>query len=111
MNYYILLEEWSSGVRKFKDEERKLINTTQSGGRERTNTYNDGRAAEDVALYVLDYIRHTKLRQYNLFTQKRGEEFERMLEQSEQRGHSAETVRRFIEDDERWKTTLELADQ
>ena len=94
MNYYLLLEDWSSMVRKFKDEE--------SG---------DRRASEDVALYVLDYIRYTRLRQYNLFTQKRGEEFERMVEQAEQRGHSVEALRRFIEDDDRWAKTLELADE
>lgn len=94
MNYYLLLDEWSSMVRKFKDEET-----------------GDRREAEYVALYVLDYIRYTRLRQYNLFTQKRGEEFERMLEQGEQRGHSVDAMRRFIEDDERWAKTLELAEQ
>lgn len=81
-------------VRKFKDEEP-----------------GDRRAAEDLALYVLDYIRYTRFRQYNLFTQKRGEEFERMVEQAEGRGHSVESLRRFMEDDERWSKTLELADE
>jgi len=81
-------------VRKFKDEEP-----------------GDRRAAEDLALYVLDYIRYTRFRQYNLFTQKRGEEFERMVEQAEERGHSVESLRRFMEDDERWSKTLELADE
>lgn len=94
MNYYLLQEHWSSIVRKFKDEERE-----------------DRRKAEEIALFVLDYIRYTRLRQYNLFTQKRGEEFERMIEQAEQKGYSEEAVRRFMEDDERWQTTLEFADQ
>jgi hypothetical protein len=94
MNYYILLEEWSSGVRKFKDEER-----------------GDTKTAEEVALFVLDYIRYTRFRQYNLFTQKRGEEFERMIEQAEKKELPVEMLRRFIEEDGRWKTTLELADQ
>jgi hypothetical protein len=94
MNYYLLQEHWSSIVRKFKDEERE-----------------DRRNAEDAAMFVLDYIRYTKLRQYNMFTQKRGEEFERMIEQAEQKGYSAELLRRFMEDDERWQTTLEFADQ
>lgn len=111
MEYYILLEHWSSLVRRFKDEERKISDTTQRGGGERTNTYDDSRAAEEVALFVLDYIRYTRFRQYNLFAQKRGEEFERMVDQAEQREHSVEALRRFIEDDDRWKTTLELADQ
>ena len=94
MEYYILLEHWSSLVRKFKDEERE-----------------DTKTAEDVALFVLDYIRYTRFRQYNLFTQKRGEEFERMVDQLEKKELPVEMLRRFIEDDERWKTTLELAEQ
>ena len=94
MNYYILLEDWSSKVRKFKDEERE-----------------DTKTAEEVALFVLDYIRYTRLRQYNLFTQKRGEEFERMVEQAQGKELPVDMLRRFIEDDERWKTTLELAEE
>lgn len=94
MEYYILLEHWSSLVRKFKDEERE-----------------DTKTAEDVALFVLDYIRYTRFRQYNLFTQKRGEEFERMVDILEKKELPVEMLRRFIEDDERWKTTLELAEQ
>jgi hypothetical protein len=94
MNYYILLEEWSSRVRKFKDEEKE-----------------DTKTAEEVALFVLDYIRYTRFRQYNLFTQKRGEEFERMVEQAEKKEFPVEMLRRFVEEDDRWKTTLELAEQ
>lgn len=94
MDYYILLEHWSSLVRKFKDEEK-----------------GDTRAAEELALFVLDYIRYTRFRQYNLFTQKRGEEFERMITIAEQKGHDVEAVRRFLENDERWQTVLELAEQ
>ena len=94
MEYYILLEHWSSSVRKFKDEERE-----------------DRKTAEDVALFILDYIRYTRFRQYNLFTQKRGEEFERMIDQADKKELPVEVLRRFLEDDERWKTTLELAEQ
>lgn len=103
MNYYLLQEHWSSLVRKFKDEERKQ-NGGQRGGSE--TTY-DNREAEQTALFILDYIRYTKLRQYNLFTQKRGEEFERMMNLVE----DAAMARRYMEDDERWETTLEFADQ
>ncbi len=94
MEYYLLQEHWSSLVRKFKDEER-----------------GDTRASEEIALFLLDYIRYTRFRQYNLFTQKRGEEFERMITIAEQKGHDVESMRRFIENDERWETTLELAEQ
>ena len=94
MDYYILLEHWSSLVRKFKDEEK-----------------GDTRASEELALFVLDYIRYTRFRQYNLFTQKRGEEFERMVTIAEQKGYDVEAVRRFLENDERWQTVLELAEQ
>lgn len=94
MEYYLLLEHWASLVRKFKDEEK-----------------GDTRASEELSLFILDYIRYTRIRQYNLFTQKRGEEFEHMVTIAEQKGHDVEALRRFIENDERWTTALELADQ
>jgi hypothetical protein len=94
MEYYILLEHWSSLVRRFKDEESQ-----------------DTKTAEEIALFILDYIRYTRFRQYNLFTQKRGEEFEHMMDQMEKKELPIDMARRFLEDDERWKTTLELADQ
>jgi hypothetical protein len=93
MEYYLLQEHWVSIVRKFKDQEQEKYN------------------AEKLALYILDYIRYTRFRQYNLFTQKRGEEFERMVDQAEKSEFSVEMLRRYIEDDERWQTTLEFADQ
>jgi len=94
MEYYLLQEHWSSLVRKFKDEEK-----------------GDTRASEEITHFILDYIRYTRIRQYNLFTQKRGEEFERMFTIAEQKGHDVEALRRFIENDERWATALELAEQ
>jgi hypothetical protein len=89
MEYYLLQEHWSSLVRKFKDQEE------------------DKYEAEQLAHFVLDYVRYTRFRQYNLFTQKRGEEFEIMTDKS----GNEEMMRRYIEDDERWQTTLELAEQ
>ena len=94
MDYYLLQEHWSSLIRRFKDEHK-----------------DNSRNAEDVGLFVLDFIRYTRFRQYNLFTQKRGEEFERMIIIAEDKGYDVELVRSFVEDDERWATTLEFADQ
>ncbi len=93
MEYYLLQEHWSSIVRKFKDQEQ------------------DKYAAERLAHFILDYIRYTRFRQYNLFTQKRGEEFERMITSVEASEMSVDMARRYLEDDERWQTTLELADK
>lgn len=93
MDYYLLQEHWSSLVRRFKDQEE------------------DHYEAERLAHFILDHIRYTRFRQYNLFTQKRGEEFERMFTLIEAAGFSVEMARRYIEDDERWQTTLELADR
>ena len=93
MEYYLLQEHWSSLVRKFKDQEE------------------DKYEAEKLAMFLLDHIRYTRFRQYNLFTQKRGEEFEQLIEKVEKAEFSVEMLRRYIEDDERWQTTLELAEQ
>lgn len=95
MEHYLLQEFWSSLVRKFKDEEGPQ------------QSYE----AEKVAMFILDHIRYTRFRQYNLFTQKRGEEFENMLTLLEKADFSVDMARRFLEDDERWTTTLELADE
>lgn len=97
MNHYLLQEHWVSLVRRFKDSER---------------TYNEDPAdSERMALFVLDYIRFTRMRNYNLFTQKRGEDFDRLLEIAEKKEISVDAIRRFIEDDDRWETTLILAEQ
>jgi hypothetical protein len=97
MDYYLLQEQWASLVRQFKDSERALDH--------------DAYEAEQVALFVLDYIRYTRMRSYNLFTQKRGEDFERMLDIAARKEYSVDAIHRFVEDDDRWKTTLELAEQ
>lgn len=97
MEFYLLQEHWSSLVRRFKDSERVYDQTPA--------------ATEQVALFLLDYVRYTRMRSYNLFTQKRGEDFERMMNLAEQKGHSTDAIRRFIEDDERWETTLTIAEQ
>lgn len=97
MNNYLLQEHWASLVRRFKDSER---------------TYDEQPAdSESLALFLLDYVRFTRMRSYNLFTQKRGEDFERMMDIAEKKGISVDAIRRFIEDDERWETTLTLAEQ
>jgi hypothetical protein len=94
MEHYLLLEHWSSLVRKFKDEEAP-----------------NGYDAEKLAQLLLDYIRYTRFRQYNLFTQKRGEEFEKMFTLVETSELSVDMARRFIEDDELWATILEVAEE
>lgn len=94
MEYYLLQEHWNSLVRKFKDEERQF--GTESAD------------AEDITNFLINYIRYSRIRQYTLFTQKRGEEFEKMIVAAGDRG---DLLRRFIENDERWATALELAEQ
>lgn len=94
MEYYLLKEHWNSLVRKFKDDERQFGT--------------EGSDAEAITHFLVEYIRDARIRQYTLFTQKRGEEFERMIVAAGERG---DLLRRFIEDDERWATALELAEQ
>ena len=94
MEYYLLQQHWHSLVRKFKDEERQFGT--------------DPADAEDITNFIVEYIEYGRIRQYNLFTQKRGEEFEKMIIAAGDRG---DLLRRFIEDDERWATALEIAEQ
>lgn len=97
MDYYLLLDKWSELVRDFKDAERE----------HGVEAYD----AERVAREILNYIRYTPIRQYNIFTQRRGEDFEKMLARIEQSGLSLESARRFVENDELWTTTLEMGEQ
>ena len=97
MNYYLLKDHWAQLVNQFKDSEREFGN--------------DGYTTENLAMDILDYARFTRFRQWTLFAQKRGEEFEKMMDRLETRGFSLEAARRFLEEEELWKTTLELAEQ
>jgi hypothetical protein len=97
MEYYSLMEYWGSLVRTFKDSEREYDQ--------------DGYASEQLAMAILDYARWTRFRQYKLFAEQRGEEFDAMMLTLEKKGHTMEAVKRFLYDDDLWKTTLELAER
>ena len=97
MDEYILVDYWGSLVRNFKESEKKF---GLSG-------YETERMAQDI----LNYITFTHIRQYNLFAQQRGEEFEQMLIKLRERGYLEEAIQRFLQDERLWKTTLELGEQ
>ena len=90
------MNHWSELVRDFKDEEKDYDI--------------DGYETERMARDILDFIRYTRIRQWTLFVQKRGEEFERMLTLLEEREHDLTAVRRFLENEELWKVTLEMGE-
>lgn len=96
MNAYLLAYHWTELVRDFKDTEK------QEGI--------SGYTTENLCRTALDYIRNGRFRQYNLFTQKRDEEFEKFYKRLADE-FTEELVKRFLEDDELWKTTLEMAEQ
>ena len=97
MESYILVDYWGSLVRNFKESEKRF---GLSG-------YETERMAQDI----LNYITFTRIRQYNLFVQQRGEDFERMLIKLRQSGYLEEAIQRFLQDERLWKTTLELGEQ
>lgn len=96
MDYYLLMDHWASLVRDFKDSEKERDI--------------DPRDSEQMALAIVDYIRYTRIRQWNLFIQKRGEEYEKMVATLEERGFKLEAVERFVEEEQRWKVTLEMGE-
>lgn len=97
MQYYALQNHWGSLVRNFKDEEKQYDRAPYD--------------TDQLALAILDYIRYTSIRQYKLFQQKRGEEFERMIDTLKKREHDADAMKRYLEEDDLWAITLELAEQ
>ena len=97
MEVYLLMDHWGALVRDFKDTEK--------------DNDQDGYASEQLARAILDYSRFTRFRQWPLYTQQRGKEFEQLLVRLERDGHSLEAAKRFLAEEELWKTTLELAEQ
>jgi hypothetical protein len=86
---------WAALVRIFKDDERK-----------QDVRYYD---SELLAQSALDYIRYTRIRQWTLFVQRRGEEFERMVEKLQEKGLALDAITRFVENEKLWEATLEMA--
>lgn len=105
---YILKDEWASIVRRLKETITKEPKQIQTGGGERQeiNAY----TTELLARAILRHIENVRIRQYNLFTQRRGEDYEKMLGLLEDSGFELEHIQRIIEDEDFWKTTLELAE-
>lgn len=91
------MEHWAELVRDFKDSEKEHDI--------------DAYETERLAREILDYIRYTRIRQWTLFTQKRGEEFEKMMEILYQKELDIKAVQRFLENEELWKVTLEMGEQ
>lgn len=98
MQRYLLQDHWAQLVNAFKDEEREPYGQ-------------DGYATEQLSVDILNYLRITRFRQWTLFVQKRGEEFEQMMARIEKRGHNPEAIKRFLDNDELWETTIQLATQ
>jgi hypothetical protein len=96
MEYKELLSQWSSLVRDFKDMEKEYDI--------------EPRDSELLALDILNHIRWSRIRQWNLFIQFRGEEFEAFIEKLREKGYQEDAVRRFLEDEELWKATLLMAE-
>jgi hypothetical protein len=98
MERYLLKDHWAQLVNEFKDSER-------------TEHDQDGYATEQLSLDILDHLRITRFRQWTLFVQKRGEEFEIFMAKLEKRGHNPDAVKRFLDDEDLWKMTIDLATQ
>lgn len=91
------MDHWGVLVREFKETEKEYDQ--------------DGYASEQLARAILDYSRFTRFRQWTLYTQQRGKEFEDLLTRLEDDGHSLEAAKRYLAEEELWKTTIELAAQ
>lgn len=96
MEYRLLLDHWSKLVRAFKESEKEYDI--------------EPRDSELLSLAVLDYIQWTRIRQWNLFVQQRGEDFDKLIEKLKQRNFEEEQIHRFLENEELWKVTLEMGE-
>jgi hypothetical protein len=90
----LLLDHWAQLVRDFKDSEKAYEI--------------EPRDSELLAMAIVDWIQVTPIRQWNLFVQKRGEDFDKLRAKLEAKGFDDQAVQRFLEEDELWKVSLEL---
>jgi hypothetical protein len=90
----LLLDHWAQLVRDFKDSEKQYDI--------------EPRDSELLAMAIVDWIQVTPIRQWNLFVQKRGEDFDKLRAKLEAKGFDDQAVQRFLEEDELWKVSLEL---
>jgi hypothetical protein len=95
MNHYLLMDHWTTLVRDLKDDEKQQGRT--------------GYEVENLARRILDYVRTGRFRQYKLFAQQRGEEFEKMYETMKKLADE-ELLKRYLASESLWQTTLELAE-
>jgi hypothetical protein len=93
----LLLDHWAQLVRDFKDSEKAYDITP--------------RQSELLALAIVDWIQLTPIRQWNLFIQKRGEDFDRLMGVLEAKEFDPEAVRRYLETEDLWTVTLELGER
>jgi hypothetical protein len=96
MDYYLLQDHWSSLVRTMKDAERVFGI--------------DAYRTDTLTREILRYATHTRIRQYNLFVQKRGEDFEKLRTKLVGMGFDEGSIDRTFENEEFWKVTLELSE-
>lgn len=95
MDSYLKMEEWAEHVRDFKDSERAQGIPAHEAG--------------NLAKAILSFVRTAHIRQWNLFVQQRGADFDRMMETLEE--YDPTSVKRFLEQEELWKVTLEMGEQ
>lgn len=96
MEYKQLMEDWAELVRDFKDSEKEHDI--------------EPRDSELLATDILNYIRWTRIRQWTLFVQKRGEEFEKFIALLKQREYEEDAIRRFLENEDLWEVTLKMGE-
>ena len=93
MDHLIKTEHWSAIVRDLKDSEKEYDVAAYD--------------TEELAQCILRYARTTRFRQYPLFTQQRGKEYEDMVAELQKR-FTPEAITRVLAEEEFWKATLAL---
>jgi hypothetical protein len=63
-----------------------------------------------LSLKILDFIRYTRIRQWTLFVQKRGDDYDKMIEELRESGFQPDAIQRFVESEDLWATTLEMGE-
>ena len=91
------MDYWAQLVRDFKDSEKAYDM--------------EPRDSELLAMAIVDYIQVTPIRQWNLFVQKRGEDFDKLMGKLEAKGFDSGAIQRYLAEEELWKVTLELGER
>lgn len=98
MERQLEIEAWCDAILQFAEQEQKRYRIPM-------------KRAEQMCRDIVRFVEYTHIKQYKLFQQQRGEEFEKVLGQLRETGYDEESIQRFFANEELWTMTLNIGER